>query len=139
VSSYQSIKYSGGIIMKRFTKVFAIFLAVFLAVGFFLTSSDIAYAKAKNVKFVIVGGSEGGQETSAEAMALNMYIGALDYRMRTYHVLKGKYKLKWIDTLFSDANECLTGVASGAAEMTFSGPHYLEQLEPAWKAVESPR
>ena len=78
------------------------------------------------------------RKRSVEAMAMNMYIGALDYRMRTYHALKGKYSLKYISTLFSDPNECLTGVASGAAEMTFSGPHYLEQLEPAWKAVESP-
>ncbi|MBW2634918.1 MAG: TRAP transporter substrate-binding protein DctP [Deltaproteobacteria bacterium] len=41
-------------------------------------------------------------------------------------------------TLFSSADECLTGVASGAAEMTFSGPHYMEALEPAFKLVESP-
>ena len=35
-------------------------------------------AKAKPIKFVLVGGQEGSQETSAEIMALNMYIGALD-------------------------------------------------------------
>lgn len=124
--------------MKRLTKVFTIFLAVFLAIGFYLTSPDQAYAKAKNVKFVLVGGTEGGPEVASEIMALNMYLGALDYRMRTFHVLKGKYNLKFVNTLFSNANECLTGVASGAAEMTFSGPHYLEQLDPAWKLGEAP-
>ncbi len=124
--------------MKRFKKVLGFMFIAVLTMVMTLGATNTATARAKNVKFVIVGGSEGGQETSAEAMALNMYLGALDYRMRTYHVLKGKYKLKWVTTLFADANECLTGVASGAAEMTFSGPHFLEQLEPAWKAVESP-
>jgi len=69
---------------------------------------------------------------------MNMYLGALDYRIRTFHELKGKYELKWVTTLFDNANDCLTGVASGAAEMTFSGPHFLEQLTPEWKVVEAP-
>ena len=124
--------------MKNLTKTFTLLLAVFLAMGFCLTSADQAQAKAKTVKFVAVGGAEGGPEVAAEIMALNMYLGALDYRMRTFNVLKGKYKLRWVNTLFSSANECLTGVASGAAEMTFSGPHYLEQLDPAWKLGEAP-
>ncbi len=114
--------------------MFTICLVLFMTLG--LSSS--ATAKAKVVKFVAAGGNEGGQEVSAEMMALNMYMGALDYRVRTYHVLKGKYKIKWITTLFPDADECLTGVASGAAEITFSSPHFMEQMEPAWKAVEAP-
>ncbi len=124
--------------MKRLLQLSTIIMVCGLVLGTMVLSPDTAQAKAKTIKFVIVGGAEGGQEASAEAMALNMYIGALDYRIRTYHVLKGKYNLKWVHTLFNDANECLTGVASGAAEMTFSGPHYLEQLEPAWKLGESP-
>ena len=124
--------------MKNFKIKSRFLLIAFLLMAILVGIASTATAKPKTVKFVIIGGSEGGQETSAEAMALNMYMGALDYRMRTYHVLKGKYRLKWINTLFSDANECLTGVASGAAEMTFSGPHYLEQLESSWKAVEAP-
>ncbi len=124
--------------MKNFKRISGLMMTICLAVIMTFGVASTATAKAKKVKFVLVGGTEGGQETSAEAMALNMYIGALDYRMRTYHVLKGKYQLKWINTLFADANECLTGVASGAAEMTFSGPHYLEQLEPSWAAVEAP-
>ena len=109
-----------------------------LALVLALALPGVALAKAKDVKFVIVGGAEGGPEASAESMALNMYLGALDYRMRTYHVLKGKYNLKFVNTLFSSADECLTGVASGAAEMTFSGPHYLEQIDPAWRLGEAP-
>lgn len=94
--------------------------------------------RPKIVKVVVAGVNEGGTESSAELMGMNMYIGALDYRMRTFNVLKGKYKLKWISTLFDNANECLSGVASGAVEITFSGPHYLEQLDPGWKAIEAP-
>ena len=103
-----------------------------------LALPGVASAKAKDVKFVLVGAAEGAPENGAESMAINMFIGALDYRMRTFHALKGKYNLKFIHTLFSDANECLTGVASGAAEMTFSGPHYLEQIDPAWRLGEAP-
>lgn len=124
--------------MKKFKKssmfMFGVCLVLFMTLGL----SSTAVAKAKVVKFVAAGYNEGGQEASAEPMAVNMYLGALDYRMRTYHALKGKYKLKYIGTLFPDANECLTAVASGAAEMTFSSPHFMEQLEPAWKAVEAP-
>ncbi|MEW5723221.1 MAG: TRAP transporter substrate-binding protein DctP [Thermodesulfobacteriota bacterium] len=97
-----------------------------------------AAGKAQKVKFVLVGLSEGGVETASEPMAINMYYGALDYRMRTYSPLKGKYELEWVDTLFPTANDCLTGVASDAAQMTFSGPHYLEQIDPVWKVGEAP-
>jgi TRAP-type C4-dicarboxylate transport system substrate-binding protein len=112
----------------------ALGLAALLAVS----PQDAAAQKRKDLRFVIVGMQEGGQEVSAEAMALNMYIGALDYRIRTYHALKGKYNFKYIHTMFSDANECLMGVSTGAAEMTFSGPHYLEQLDPGWRLGEAP-
>jgi TRAP-type C4-dicarboxylate transport system substrate-binding protein len=124
--------------MRTLTKITVFAAALCLSLSLFAMSPDMAQAKAKAIRFVIVGGQEGAAEASAESMALNMYMGALDYRLRTYSVLKGKYELKWLDTLFSNADECLTGVASGAAEMTFSGPHYMEALEPAWKLGESP-
>ena len=109
-----------------------------LLIAAVVVGPQAAWAKSKTVRFVAAGSAEGVQEVSAEQMALNMYLGALDYRMRTFHVLKGKYNLKMVHTLFSSPNDCLTGVASGAGEMTFSGPHYLEQLEPAWKLGEAP-
>jgi TRAP-type C4-dicarboxylate transport system substrate-binding protein len=124
--------------MKKYFAITVTWFVVCLMVGALVFTPGSAWAKKQVVKFVAVGTSEGAPETGVEPMALNMYIGALDYRMRTYHALKGKYELKYINTLFSDPNECLTGVASGAAEITFSGPHYMEQIEPAWKAVESP-
>lgn len=124
--------------MKRMLKTTVVLVGFCLVFGGLVLNPAPVLAKAKDIKFVIVGAPEGAAENSAESMALNMFLGALDYRLRTYSVLKGKYNLKYIHTLFSDANDCLTGVASGAAEMTFSGPHYLEQLEPAWKLGESP-
>jgi TRAP-type C4-dicarboxylate transport system substrate-binding protein len=121
--------------MKR---AVALGLMLLLVLGAAAAPPAAAQGKAKEIRFVIVGGAEGAPEASAEAMAINMYVGALDYRLRTYQPVKGKYSLKYVSTLFNDANECLTGVSSGAAEMTFSGPHYLEQLEPAWKVGEAP-
>jgi TRAP-type C4-dicarboxylate transport system substrate-binding protein len=124
--------------MKTWMPTIIIGLILALTLTLTLSAAPVWAKKAQKVKFVIVGVNEGGAEVAAEPMAINMFIGALDYRMRTYHVLKGKYELQYLSTLFSSANECLTGVASGAAEMTFSGPHYLEQIEPAWKVGESP-
>jgi TRAP-type C4-dicarboxylate transport system substrate-binding protein len=126
----------GIVSMKKSVKMMGIFLFFGAVFGLLVLSPQDS--TAKEVKFVLVGAPEGGAEVSAESMALNMYLGALDYRFRTFHELKGKYELKYVHTLFADADECLTGVASGAAEMTFSGPHYLEALEPAWKLGESP-
>jgi TRAP-type C4-dicarboxylate transport system substrate-binding protein len=124
--------------MSAIKRISVVAVAICLSLSFLTMSPDLVQAKAKTIRFVIVGGAEGAAEASAEVMALNMFMGALDYRLRTYSVLKGKYELKWLDTLFSNADECLTGVASGAAEMTFSGPHYMEALESAWKLGESP-
>jgi len=124
--------------MSRFRRGLAMLIAMGLFCSMLAAVPGSVLAKAKPVRFLIVGGTEGGPENSAEAMGVNMYLGALDFRMRTFHVLKGKYQLKWVSTLFDNANECLTGVASGAGEMTFSGPHYMEQLDPNWKVVEAP-
>jgi TRAP-type C4-dicarboxylate transport system substrate-binding protein len=124
--------------MQKSVRWLSIALVLSLVLGIAAVQPALAQPKAKDIRFVIVGGAEGAPEASAEAMAINMYIGALDYRLRTYQPVKGKYNLKYVSTLFNDANDCLTGVSSGAAEMTFSGPHYLEQLEPSWKVGEAP-
>lgn len=124
--------------MKALKQTALIGLVLILASTLIAVPRPALAKKAQKVKFVLVGANEGGPEAGAEIMATNMYVGALDYRMRTFHALKGKYELQYLSTLFSSANECLTGVASGAVQMTFSGPHYLEQLDPAWKVGESP-
>lgn len=124
--------------MTRLQRAISTLFIIVLCGSILFLVPGSAFARAKTVKLLLAGGNEGAPENSAEIMGLNMYLGALDYRMRTFHVLKGKYRLKWVTTLFDNANECLTGVASGAGEMTFSGPHYLEQLDPGWKAVEAP-
>ncbi|MEW5723707.1 MAG: TRAP transporter substrate-binding protein DctP [Thermodesulfobacteriota bacterium] len=121
--------------MNTWVKVFLV--ATLMLAAVLRAAPNAALAGAKDVKFVVAGGDL-SQEVAAEVMALNMYLGALDFRMRTLGVLKGKYNLKILNTLFPNANECLTGVASGAAEMTFSGPHYLEALEQSWKVAEAP-
>ena len=78
--------------MKNMVKISSIVLVLSLVSAFSLLPPPAAYAKkAQDIKFVLVGGAEGGQEVSAESMAINMFIGALDYRVRKYHVLKGKY------------------------------------------------
>lgn len=124
--------------MNSIKKTLAVLMTFCLCSSMLFLAPEPVSARTKTVKLLLAGGTEGSPENSAEIMGLNMYIGALDYRIRTFHVLKGKYQLKWVTTLFDNANECLTAVASGAGEMTFSGPHYLEQLDRGWKAVEAP-
>ncbi|MBW2634917.1 MAG: hypothetical protein JRE14_12485 [Deltaproteobacteria bacterium] len=63
--------------MYRSAKFYVVILMLCLGLNLFVIPQDIAQAKSKNIKFVIVGGTEGGQEVSAEAMALNMLVGAL--------------------------------------------------------------
>ena len=100
--------------MKKLIKSSAMIIwACCFGFGFSILAADTAFAgKAKDVRFVVAVLPEGGPEIAAEPMALNMYLGALDYRIRTFHELKGKYKLKWNHTLFADSDECLTAVAS---------------------------
>jgi TRAP-type C4-dicarboxylate transport system substrate-binding protein len=41
-------------------------------------------------------------------------------------------------TLYATQNDALTAISSGAIQLTYSGPHFLEQLDPAWKLGEAP-
>jgi TRAP-type C4-dicarboxylate transport system substrate-binding protein len=58
--------------------------------------------------------------------------------MRTFQAMKGKYELKWVTGVFKDMDEALAAVASGAGEMTLSGPNYMVQLDSAWEAPNGP-
>lgn len=117
-------------------------LAIALALCFMGTNSlwfpnEVQAKKEKEVIFCSAGPSF---PEASEGLGLNMYIEALIGRMQEHPALKRKYKLKIMDkgTLFPTMDEALTGVASGAAQTSYSGPHFLEQLGSAWKLVEAP-
>ncbi len=76
----------------------------------------------------------------AEQIGINLYINALLGLTQTHPLLKGKYNLKIYDKgmLYGNQSEALEAVANGALQMTYSGPHFLEELDPAWKLGELP-
>jgi len=76
----------------------------------------------------------------AEAFGINMYLAALEGITRQHPALKGKVEMKIYDKgmLYGNQDEALTALASGAIQMTYSGPHFLEQLSPEWRLGEAP-
>ncbi|MEI3477978.1 MAG: TRAP transporter substrate-binding protein DctP [Bilophila sp.] len=52
--------------------------------------------------------------------------------------IKGKYEFKHVGNVYKSPNECLTAVASGAVQISYSGPAFLEQFNPNWKAASAP-
>lgn len=123
--------------MKRLYGIQTIILALFLLSTFSFIPPHDVYAKDKDVKFVIPAGR---YPEFAELMGLNIYLDVLKGRMETHPDLKGKVNLKILDKgmMFGRQEECLNGVATGAAQMTYAQPHFLEQFDPAWKLAMAP-
>lgn len=77
-------------------------------------------------------------ETTLEGKSISVYLGSLNYLMNEHSKLKGKYSLKFVGNVFTNPNDCLTAVASGGGQMTYSAPQFLEQYDPAWKLITAP-
>jgi len=75
----------------------------------------------------------------AEQIGINLYINAIIGMTETHPDLK-KYEFKIFDKgmLYGNQSEALEAVANGAIQMTYSAPHFLEELDPAWKLGETP-
>ena len=111
-------------------------VTVSIAAILFMPSMSLA-KKAQDVKIVL---SAALYPEFGEWLGLNMYFSALEGRARKHPDLKNKVKIKLVDkgTLCGSQDECLTMVSIGAAQMTYSGPHFLEQLMPEWRLGEFP-
>ncbi len=75
-----------------------------------------------------------------EFLGITIYMNTLLGRIQTHPSLKDKYALKAMDkgTLFSNQNDALEAISMGTLHLTYSGPHFLEALYPAWKLLEAP-
>lgn len=75
-----------------------------------------------------------------EYLGITTYMNTLLGRIQTHPVLKDRYTLKAMDkgTLFSNQDEALGAISAGTLHFTYSGPHFLEALYPAWKLLEAP-
>ncbi|MCP3941589.1 MAG: ABC transporter substrate-binding protein [Desulfobacteraceae bacterium] len=76
----------------------------------------------------------------AEQIGINLYINSIIGLTQTHPELKDKYEFKIYDKgmLYSNQSEALEAVSDGALQMTYSGPHFLEELDSAWKLGEIP-
>ena len=75
-----------------------------------------------------------------EFLGITIYMNTLLGRIQTHPSLKDKFRLKAMDkgTLFSNQNDALEAISMGTLHLTYSGPHFLEALYPAWKLLEAP-
>ncbi len=123
--------------MKRLFTIKTIILAFCFLSSFSFFFPHEVYAKGQDVKFVIPAGR---YPEAAELIGINIYLDVLKGRMETHPDLKGKMNLKIMDKgiMFGTMEECLNGVATGAAQMTYAQPHFLEQFDPAWKLGMAP-
>lgn len=72
-----------------------------------------------------------------EHVGVYPFLGVLQYYMQLPEI-KGKYEFKHVGNVYKSPNECLTAVASGAVQISYSGPAFLEQFNPHWKAASAP-
>lgn len=73
-----------------------------------------------------------------EGQAMGMYFGILDFQMRNHPTLRGKYKMRWVGDIYKSPEDVLNAVATGAGEMTYTLPHFIEQFDPEWRVLTVP-
>lgn len=122
--------------MKRRSMTTLCLFIFFLAVGLILPGSALA-GKAKKI---VMSTATPMYPAFAEQIGINLYINAMIGLTHTHPELKGKYEFKIYDKgmLYGNQSDALEAVSNGALQMTYSGPHFLEALDPAWKLGETP-
>lgn len=108
-----------------------------LAVAFCFALMAIAPAQAKDVvkfaqanQFRLLG-------YGTEHVGVYPFLGVLQFYMQLPEI-KGRYEFKHVGNVYKSPNECLTAVASGAVQISYSGPAFLEQFNPNWKVASAP-
>lgn len=107
------------------------------AVAFCLALMATAPAQARDVvkfaqanQFRLLG-------YGTEHVGVYPFLGVLQFYMQLPEI-KGKYEFKHVGNVYKSPNECLTAVASGAVQISYSGPAFLEQFNPNWKVASAP-
>jgi len=121
--------------MRRGLSWFLLIAVCCLALG--LAPVDQAQAKGKDFIWSV---SMAMYPEFAEGHGVNAVCNHLLGRSLTDPALKDKHTFKVYDKgmLYPNQDEHLQAVSSGALQMTYSGPHFLEALDPAWKLGEAP-
>lgn len=118
---------------KRLITLSIFFLLCTIFLG--LPGATVAESKEK----IVMSTATPMYPAFAEQIGINLYINSIIGLTQTHPALKG-YEFKIFDKgmLYGNQSEALEAVANGALQMTYSGPHYLEELDPAWKLGETP-
>lgn len=109
-------------------------LAAALVSSIFLTSaaqakpSIVKYADSSPFRLLGMG---------TEFFGNYPYLGVLKFYMDLPSI-KGKHELKMVTNVYSSPNDCLNAVATGAVQMTYTAPSFLEQFNPNWKIPTAP-
>jgi TRAP-type C4-dicarboxylate transport system substrate-binding protein len=104
----------------------------------FIANPNVSMAAKKNE--IIFSTATPMYPAFAEQIGINLYINALVGLTQTHPALKNKVKIKIYDKgmLCGNQSEALEAVSNGALQLTYSGPHFLEELDPTWKLGELP-
>lgn len=103
----------------------------------FFTTSAVS-AKMQEIKYFNPAPVMSMDDT-AELMNLAVYLGNLEFLMKHNSTLKGKYKLKIADNIFTSGEDCLTAIATGAGHITYAGTAFMEQFDEVWQMVQAPQ
>jgi hypothetical protein len=75
----------------------------------------------------------------AEGFFINPFIEYLIGHVQQAPALKGRMELKiYPNAQLYNQNDAQTALANGSIHMTYGGPHFYEQWNPAWKLLEAP-
>ncbi len=74
----------------------------------------------------------------AEQIGINLYINAIIAHDRNSSGFKNMNSRFLIKACFAATRVRPEAVSNGAIQMTYSAPHFLEELDPAWEAMERP-
>ncbi len=118
--------------MKSFKKVVKCLLIALSIVAVSTSSLQakevVKFAQANQFRLLGLG---------TEHTGIYPFLGVLSYYM-TLPEVKKEYELRHVGNIYKSPNECLTAVASGAVQLSYSGPTFFEQFNPDWKVATAP-
>ncbi len=76
--------------------------------------------------------------TYVEGQAIGIYYGTLDFHMQNHPALRGKYKMRWVGDIFKSPPDAINAVATGAGQMTYTLPQFIEQFDSDWGIITAP-
>ena len=74
----------------------------------------------------------------AEGQAVGIYYGALDFYMQNHPALRGKFKMRLVGDVVKSPADALNAVATGAGQITYTLPQFIEQFDPDWRIITTP-